>query len=104
MGSIWIQVSPRNVTLVVLNVLLKVLINVQCANWVLTVIIHLLEHANLVLKIVFLVLIQWDVMPADLAIFTIQIFKNVSNVFQDAHLANTIKFMNAVNAVMDMNL
>jgi len=97
-------VSLRNVMQIVLNVLLKVIIIVQCANWVLIAITHPLEHANLVLKIVSLVQIQWDVMLVDSVMFTIQFFKNVSNVFQDAQLANTIKFTNAVNVGLDMNL
>lgn len=104
MVSIWMLVSLRNVMQIVFNVLLKVIIIVQCANWVLTAIIHPLEHANLVLKIVSLVQIQWDVMLVDSVMFTIQFFKNVSNVFQDAQLANTIKFTNAVNVGLDMNL
>jgi hypothetical protein len=58
MDFIWMLVSRRNVMLTVLNVLLKMLIIVQFANWDLTAIIHLLEHANLVFKIVFLVQIQ----------------------------------------------
>ena len=104
MDSIWITVFLKNVTLIVLNVLLKALINVQFANRALILINHRPELVNYVLKIVFLVQMQWDVILADLVSCTILFLKSVLNVFQDALLADMTKFTNAVNVMLVMKL